>query len=465
MMRAFLLAAAVAMSGCAAPDSPTAPPGDRFFPEDAAMLDLIKTRVDEGRAKGIVLGVLEDGSRRIVVYGDAGPGAKALGAGSVFEIGSVTKVFTGILLADMHSRGEVDMTAPAQRYAPSGLALPTRNGKEITLELLATQRSGLPRLPSNMQPADPANPYADYTVAQLHDFVSNYELPRDPGASYEYSNLGVGLLGHILASRAGKSYEQLVSERILSPLGMGMTGITLTPEMQENLVVGHDAAGNSVAGWDLPTLAGAGALRSTMNDMLTFLEANIGAPKDDLERAMRESHRVRASDGDQGIGLAWGVVKVNGRKIITHDGGTGGYGAFIAFDPDREIGVVLLNNKQLPEADIAMHVLAGTPLAPARALPADRVAIDLPPEQLEKFVGVYALDSMQSFQLTVTLENGALQVQATGQGKAPVYPESSNTFFYRIVDAQITFTEAADGKPAFLTLHQMGMDQKATRLP
>jgi CubicO group peptidase (beta-lactamase class C family) len=356
------------------------------------------------------------------------------------------------------------MTAPAQRYAPPGLTLPTRNGKEITLELLATQRSGLPRLPSNMKPADPSNPYADYTVAQLHEFVSNYELPRDPGASYEYSNLGLGLLGHILASRAGKSYEQLVSERILSPLGMNMSGIALTPKMRESLVVGHDQAGNPVGMWDLPVLAGAGALRSTANDMLTFLDANMGPPKNAIERAMRESHRVRASEGDQGIGLAWGVVKVNGRTVITHDGGTGGYGAFIAFDPDREIGVVLLNNKQLPEADIAMHVLAGTPLQSSQK-PAERVAIELPASQLEKFVGLYALDSMPSFQIAVTLENGGLQVQATGQGKAPVYPEAANKFFYRIVDAQITFTEAADGKPAFLTLHQMGMDQKATRLP
>ncbi len=459
MMRSFLLALAVAMSN-------VAPASAQGLPDDAKMLELIKTRVDEGRAKGIVLGMIEkDGSRRIVAYGDPGPGAKPFAADSVFEIGSVTKVFTGILLADMHAHGEVDMTAPAQRYAPPGLTLPKRNGKEITLEHLATQRSGLPRLPTNMNPADPANPYADYTVAQLHGFVSNYELPRDPGASYEYSNLGLGLLGHILASHAGKTYEQLVTERILSPLGMDMTGVTLTPKMQENLVVGHDQAGNPVANWNLPTLAGAGALRSTANDMLTFLEANIGAPKTDLERAMRESHRVRASDGDQAIGLAWGIVKVNGRTIITHDGGTGGYGAFIAFDPDTEIGVVLLNNKQLPEADIAMHILAGTPLTPASPKPSERVAIDLPAAQLQKFVGVYALDSMPSFQLTVTLENGGLQVQATGQGKAPVYPESPNTFFYRIVDAQITFTEAANGQPAYLTLHQMGMNQKATRLP
>ncbi len=456
MMRAFLLGFVIAMSNIA-------PASAQALPDDARMLDLIKARVDEGAAKGIVLGVIDKGKRRVVAYGDPGPGAKPLGPDTVFEIGSVTKVFTGILLADMDARGEVKMTAPAQAYAPAGLTFPKRNGKEITLELLASQRSGLPRLPANMKPANQANPYADYTVAQLHTFVSGYELPRDPGASYEYSNLGLGLLGHILSSKAGKSYEQLVSERIASPLGLTMTAITLTPKMKENLAKGHDQTGNPVANWDLPTLAGAGALRSTANDMLTFLDANMGEPKTSIERAMRESHRVRASEGDQGIGLAWGVVKANGRTIITHDGGTGGYGAFIAFDPDREIGVVLLNHTQLPEADIAMHILAGTPLKSSQK-PADRVAIDLPVDQLRKFVGVYALDSMPSFQLAVTLENGGLQVQATGQGKAPVYPESPNKFFYRIVDAQLTFTDAANGQPAHLTLHQMGMDQKATKV-
>jgi D-alanyl-D-alanine-carboxypeptidase/D-alanyl-D-alanine-endopeptidase len=458
MMRAFLLGLAIAMSSIA-------PASAQALPDDAKMLELIKTRVDEGGAKGIVLGVIDKGKRRVVAYGDPGPGAKPLGPDTVFEIGSVTKVFTGILLADMQARGEVNMTVPAQTYAPNGLTFPKRNGKEITLELIASQRSGLPRLPTNMKPANMANPYADYTVAQLHEFVSTYDLPRDPGASYEYSNLGLGLLGHILASRTGKTYEQLVSERIILPLGMTMTSITLTPKMTENLAKGHDPSGNPAANWDLPTLAGAGALRSTANDMLTFLDANMGAPKNDIERAMRESHRVRASEGDQSIGLAWGVMKVNGRTIITHDGGTGGYGAFIAFDPDREIGVVLLNNTQLPEADIAMHVLAGTPLKPAiKAQAAERVAIDLPKAQLEKFVGVYALDSMPSFQLTVTLENGGLQVQATGQGKAPVYPEAPNKFFYRIVDAQLTFTEVANGQPPYLTLHQMGMNQKATKV-
>jgi D-alanyl-D-alanine-carboxypeptidase/D-alanyl-D-alanine-endopeptidase len=454
MMRAFLLGLAIAMSSIA-------PASAQALPDDAKMLELIKTRVDEGGAKGIVLGVIDKGKRRIVAYGDPGAGAKPLGPDTVFEIGSVTKVFTGILLADMQARGEVIMTVPAQTYAPAGLTFPNRNGKEITLELLASQRSGLPRLPTNMKPADMANPYADYTVAQLHEFVSTYDLPRDPGASYEYSNLGLGLLGHVLATRAGKTYEQLVAERITSPLGLSMTGISLTPKMKENLARGHDPSGNPAANWDLPTLAGAGALRSTASDMLTFLDANMGAPKNAVERAIRDSHRVRASEGDQSIGLAWGVVKVNGRTVITHDGGTGGYGAFIAFDPDREIGVVLLNNTQLPEADIAMHVFAGTPLNPKAA---ERVAIELPKAQLEKFAGVYALDSMPSFQLTVTLENGGLFVQATGQGKAPVYPESPNKFFYRIVDAQITFTEAASGQPAHLTLHQMGMNQKATKV-
>jgi CubicO group peptidase (beta-lactamase class C family) len=227
----------------------------QHFPSDARVDSLIHGRVDEGRATGIVLGLLEsDGSRRIFAYGDAGPGARPLGPKSVFEIGSITKVFTGILLAEMSLRGEVSLDDPVQEYLPDGVTMPARPGQVITLEHLATHRSSLPRLPSNMSPADPANPYADYTSQQLYDFLSSYALTRDVGERYEYSNLAVGLLGWVLALRAGADYETLVRERILKPLGMSMSGITLDPEMSAWLVKGHDESGNVVSNWDIPTV-------------------------------------------------------------------------------------------------------------------------------------------------------------------------------------------------------------------
>ncbi len=249
----------------------------QHFASDEDLNELIRSRVEDQRAVGIVLGVVEaDGSTRVVSYGDAGPNAPPLGVKSVFEIGSITIVFTGILLADMVARGEVSLDDPVVKYLPGAATMPSRGGREITLLDLSTHHSALPRLPDNLAPADAANPYADFTVEQMYEFLSAHELRRDIGSEYEYSNLAVGLLGHVLARIGGGSYEDLVRERVLEPLGMNMTSIALDEDMRNRMAKGHDQQRNVVPLWDLPTLAGAGALRSDLTDVLIFLAANTG---------------------------------------------------------------------------------------------------------------------------------------------------------------------------------------------
>ena len=172
----------------------------QHFPSSEDIANLIRSRVEEGRVVGIVVGVMEaDGTTFIAAYGDAGAEARPLGQRSVFEIGSISKVFTGILLADMVAQGEVSLSDPVSKYLPDGVTMPSRGGREITLLDLSVHHSGLPRLPDNMSPADPANPYADYSVEQMYSFLSGYELQRDIGSQYEYSNFSTGLLGHVLA--------------------------------------------------------------------------------------------------------------------------------------------------------------------------------------------------------------------------------------------------------------------------
>ncbi len=438
------------------------------FPDNAKLLEIIKSRVDDGRATGLVLGVVEaDGSTRIVAYGDAGEGASPLGPDSVFEIGSITKVFTTTVLADMVRKGEVTLDALAQAYAPTGMTLPQRDGKQITLAHLAEQNSGLPRLPLNMAPVNMNNPYADYSTDQLNAYLGSHKLRRDPGAEFEYSNLGMGVLGNILANRAGKNYETLVKERILKPLGMDSSGITLTPAMQAALAKGHGGDGSPAQNWDLPTLAGAGALRSTMTDMLKFLAANMGEPQNDLERAMRLAHQTRFRIAPNSeIGLGWITLTTkSGVHLVFHDGGTGGYGAIAGFDPARNVGLVLLGNRTGIPEDIAIHLMDPTfPLTPPPAAKPERAVITVPEKDLVSLTGVYALDAMPTFKLTVTVSNGQLNVQATGQSAFPVFAESPLKFFYKVVDAQLTFIPAADGKPAALILHQGGADQRATKV-
>ncbi len=464
MIRALLLSSLIAISAGGHAMAQT-----RAFPDDARLLEILKTTVDGGRATGLVLGVMEaDGSTRVVAYGDAGAGAKPLSADSVFEIGSVTKVFTTTLLADMAQKGEVTLDAPAQTYAPAGMSLPVRDGKHITLGHLAEQNSGLPRIPFSLNATSMANPYAAYTTELLNEFLGGYKLIRDPGAQFEYSNLGMGVLGNLLANRAGQSYEQLVQARILKPLGMTMSGIAFTPEMQAVLARGHGGDGKPAGNWDLPTLAGAGALRSNMTDMLKFLDANLGEPKNDLERAMRTAQqpRFRISD-DSEIGLGWITMETKAGKFVFHDGGTGGYGAIVGLDPKRGVGLVLLGNRTGIPEEVALHLFdPSIPLAPVKSDPAaGRTEVAVPAETLAKYVGVYAMDTALAFKMTVTLESGQLHLQATGQDKYPVFPESQTKFFLKIVDAQVSFVAAADGQQAHLILHQGGMNQKATKLP
>jgi D-alanyl-D-alanine-carboxypeptidase/D-alanyl-D-alanine-endopeptidase len=435
----------VTISGSAAAQS--------IAPSDSAVRALIDARVLEGSSAAIAVGLIEpDGSVRFIAAGDPGPG-RTLSPESVFEIGSITKVFTGILLADMVRRGDVALDDPVSKYLPAGVTTPSRNGREITLEHLSTQTSGLPRLPANFRPADPLNPYADYTEAQLYEFLGGYTLPRDPGAQYEYSNLGVGLLGHALALRAGMSYEDLVRSRILEPLGMKHTGITLTPWMLERAVAGHNASGDTVSYWDLTTLAGAGALRSTMADMLTFVEAALRGTGD-VHESIAQSMTPRAQAGsNMMVGLGWHRLATDGDTIVWHNGGTGGFRTFAGLRPSTGRGIVLLTNTGGTGADdMAFHLLnPSLPLAP----PARR-GIELPVTVLERYVGAYEL--APQFSIVVTLVDGSLRAQPTGQPMIRLWAESETKFFIREVDAQVTFEVADDGTVTGLVLHQNGRD-------
>ncbi len=423
------------------------------LPSDSAVQAILSSRVkafpDTGKyGEGIVVGLLDKGRRLIAVGVDVD---------DVFEIGSITKVFTASILADMVARGEVRLDDPVAKYLPSSAHIPSRNGRQITLLDLATQSSGLPRMPSNFTPRDSTNPYADYTVQQMYAFLSGYQLTRDIGDTYEYSNLGVGLLGHALALKARTSYEQLVTRRFLTPLGMTETAITLTPAMRARLAPGHDGDGNVVPNWDLPTLAGAGALRSTAGDLLTFLVANLDSAATPLSRTLVQTHVERQATGDPNlkIGLAWHILTRPVGKIVWHNGGTGGYRSFIGFDPARRIGVVVLcNNGNENVDDIGFHLLDET--FPLRAPPPRRTEVAVDSLILQRYVGEYELTP--AFHIVVTRQAAHLFAQATAQPQFAIFAESDSTFFLKAVDAQLTF------RPDALVLHQNGQHVPARKV-
>ena len=415
------------------------------LPPDSTVRRIVTERLTSSPFRGIVVGLLDaNGTRRVVAVG--------LPADRVFEIGSITKVFTSSILAGMGADGSVHLDDPIAKYLPPSVQVPARNGRQITLLDLATQSSGLPRLPANMAPRDSTNPYADYAVDQMYAFLSGYQLTRDPGETYEYSNLGVGLLGHVLALKAGMSYEELVRRRVLAPLGMRETAITLSPALRARLAPGHDNEGNVVPNWDLPTLAGAGALRSTVRDMLTFLAANL-----DSTSVFKQTHLSRhaAGSANMTIGLGWHILsRPQGPSIIWHNGGTGGYRSFAGFDEVRRIAVVVLTNANIGADDIGFHLLDAT--LPLQTPPKVRTAVAVDSLTLLRYVGEYEL--VPAFHIVVTREGAGLFIQATGQPRFPIFAESETEFFFKVVDAQISFSE--DG----MVLHQNGQNLPGRKL-
>ena len=427
------------------------------IPTDSAVRAIIKPRVDTGRFAGIAVGfITRDGRQQVTAYGPKA-GVTPFDVNTVFEIGSITKTFTAAILADMVAKKEVALDEPVANLLPAGTKVPARDGKQITLLDLATQTSGLPRLPGNMVITDVKNPYASYTTAMMYDFLASYSLPRGIGAQYEYSNLGMGLLGHALSVRAGKDYESLVTERVLAPLGMRDTRIALTSGMRSRLAPGHDGGGQAQGLWDLPAIAGAGALRSTVSDMLKYVRANADSTSKPLGSVLALTHATRRPGPvpQVSIGLAWHrTTTPGGRTVIWHNGGTGGYRSFAGYDEATGLGVVVLTNTAVGVDDIALHLLdAAVPLAP---IPARRVAVTVAPEILRRYAGEYVL--APTFSLTITFENGALFAQATGQDKLPLYAESETKFFLRAADAQLTFTSDSTGSVTGVILHQNGQN-------
>ncbi|MDR7221610.1 serine hydrolase [Aminobacter aminovorans] len=433
------------------------------FPADKEIGKILAERVDlRAESVGIVVGTIGPHGRSIVAHGKfAAKDARPVDGNTVYEIGSITKVFTGLLLADMVASGEVGLDDPLAKYMPEGVTVPERAGKAITLVDLATHRASLPSLPDDLQPPDTLNPYAAYTTEQLYRFLSRYQLPRDIGADFEYSNTGFGLLGHALARRAGVDYEALVSQRITNPLGMSSTAITLSPELAGRFASGHNSDLQPVPNWDLPAFAGAGALRSSANDLLNLLAMALSTEKSPLADAVATaSIKRKPVNYDTQIGLAWMVTETSSGDIVWHNGGTGGFTTFIGFHPASRTGVVVLSNSDTGVNDIGMHLLnRDIPLTEPKPKPVEAV---IDPKLLDGYVGRYQLAPNMVFE--ITRDDDKLFAQLTDQPRLRLFPEGGHRFFYKDVEAAITFVQSDRGPSPSLTLHQFGNDISAPRL-
>lgn len=435
-------------------------------PSEQEIRQILVERVDaQQRGVGIAVGVISPEGRRVVAYGtlDRG-GARAVGGDTIFEIGSVTKVFTALLLADMVQRGEVALDDPVGKYLPESVQMPSWQGRPITLADLATHTAALPFWPTNFPLMEDIPAYSRYTVEDLYGFLARYELPRAPGTRWEYSNTGGGLLGLALGRRAGVDYESLVQTRIAGPLGMKSTMIRIAPEKKDLLATGHDEQLEPTPVWDVPALPGAGALRSSVNDLLSLVAAFTGKAESPLRPAMAAMLQTRRPNEiymlEQALG--WWVIGKGEDEFFIHGGGTFGFASSIGYDPKTRIGAVVLSNTAGSVDDIVRHLLRPSLPLDKPQTPKVRQEITVDPKLLDAYTGQYR--PSPEWLYTVTYEGGALRIQLPAAPKMRLYAERERDFFLKGADIQVTFQTDGQGKATGLVLHLWGLNVPATRV-
>lgn len=424
----------------------------------------VQPYLDEKIAVGMTVGIYQRGQSHAFGFGSTGrPEGSVPDGKTVYEIGSITKVFTGVLLADAVNRKLIDLDQPVQDLLPEGTSIPSKDGHPVLVRHLATHTSGLPRLPANMAPADAENPYADYSQEQLFQFLNQCQLSRAPGEASEYSNFAVGLLGQLLANQSKGSYGTLLKQRIAQPLAMNDSSIELTDSQRPRLAQPHDAAGNPVKNWDFQALVGAGGIRSTVDDMLLFAKANIAPPKSEMGDALELAWKIQQPPLTKdafAMGLGWHIARDGSTRW--HNGQTGGYHSMILVNRELDTAVVVLANSASMEidrlAEDLMRLVAGATVKPRTFEETKKVA----PEIMRRYVGRYEL--VPGFVLTVSVVGDRLMVGATGQPAAEVFAKTDTEWFYKVVKATITFKPDDQGQCQELELFQNGARHVAKRI-
>ena len=425
------------------------------LPGDVAIQKLLTNRVDaERRSVGIVVGVVTPAGRRIVSYGQASlEEPRALDGDTVFEVGSVTKVFTSVLLADMVRRGEVKLTDSVFTYLPPHTSR-ARESRTITLADLATHTSGFPFWPNGIPATgDGVQAMGRYTEAQLLEYLSTFQVPSDVGQKWAYSNVDAGVLGMALGARANTTYEGLLQARVTGPLNMESTAVAVSDRMRTRLAVGYDVNRRVAPVWRVPALAGAGSLHSSANDLLTFLEA-LGRDDGPLAGLLPIMIATRRPGPGLPQALGWMIIDTGAQDgaILSHDGGTLGFSSAVAYDPKARTGVVVLSNAAGGVGDLARHLLRPSiPLTPPASPAPTRTEIHLEPASLDRLVGRYEPSPGVGFD--VSREGDELSIQLPGIPRLRLRAESPRSFYAaENTRVTITFDVDAEGRATALTL-------------
>ncbi|MDB6054004.1 MAG: putative Serine-type D-Ala-D-Ala carboxypeptidase [Verrucomicrobiales bacterium] len=411
---------------------------------------------------GMVIGIVDERGSRVFSAGRLDNGTSGgVDGDTIFEIGSVTKTFTALLALEMEQRGEIKLDDPVAKYLPTSVKVPGYAGQEITLLNLAAQDSSLPFNADNLSGKDWLERFNNYTAQNMYAFLSGYTLTRTPGANFQYSNLGMSLLGHVMELKTGTNFESLIVNRICLPLQMDSTRIKLTPEMKVRLATGHDGDGNRAKNYDFTVMVGAGALLSTANDLLKFVSANLGLTPSSLTPLMKKSqvirHHVAPEFGN--TAMPWwdsGVFQPPGMDLTGHGGGSIGYSAFIGFDKKQRRGVVVLVNQVASVANpyaIGWRILQRAPLT-------GRTPKTIVP--MQEFVGsglAYEMDKAGTLQIKEVFPNTSASEAGLTRGLIVEKINGLPTQGKTLAECVSIGKERADGK---VTMQLINPEQKST---
>lgn len=439
MRRWFAVLLGLAACGSPAKPIPKAvvrPDVDPDGPHRLAIAAQVKPLIDAEAVSGLVIGIIEAGKPEIYGFGK-GPGGKPPNGKTLFDLGSMTKVYTGLLLADAVQRREVDLDAPIADLLPPGVSVPTRDKVAITAKHLALHSSGLPPLPpSLLARKPPPDPFAAYTVDALYQDLIATQLREPPGTTISLSYFGTGVLGVALGRRIGGGYPAALTSRVLKPLGLRDTFITLPSGAAGRRAIGTDEDLKPRSRWTWGALVGAGGLISTVRDQLRLLDAELEAAsgsKAPLRPAMRltqESQLDRPGDNE---GLGW-MIDSAGR--LWHDGTTGGFRGFIGLDPKTRRGVIVLAATESSLVDVLgrklFDVLDGTAKPPA-ALPTAA--------QLATYAGAY---DFAGTELAVTVDGPRVYLEGPGEPPHRMVPVDDRTFWIEALQAGARFEREGD---------------------
>ncbi len=429
---------------------------------EKAIAALVQPYLDAEIVTGVSIGVVSGDRTWTGNFGQLSKqSGKTPGKTTVYEIGSESKVFTGILLAHAVETGRLKLDQSIGSLIPKLNKTNKQVGESILLKHLSMHVSGLPRMPDNFAPADPGNPFADYDRGRLIEFLCRVKPGRAPGEASEYSNLAAGLLGDLLATEAKVDYEKLLKRTITEPLRMNDTTLSLSEDQSARMAPPHNVDQAADKRWDFDALAGAGGIRSTTADMIRFIQANLDPPDDALGRAINLAWKqhLPATGKDFAMGLGWHIARDGSTRW--HNGQTGGYHSMLLINRTLDVGVIVLCNTATPEVDAIgesiIQTLAGIDVKPRTFAATKKVD----PKVVARLVGRYQL--VPNFVLDVRADGERLYVQATGQQEFRVYSESETSWKYKVVDAKLTFELPESGPCTAVTLHQNGRDMKGQR--